>query len=295
MAMSPRLLRPRASGATHPEAALWAAAVVTNGGTVGSSTLAAVSKFCRDIDAAGIRDRFVRLSLFCGTGLSACLVPLYRGFSRTGTQYGNTTDTNNGPFVSGDYAETGASGGLTGNGTSKYLLCGSVLPQVDRASSHMMVYGSSLTSPSTGDRITIGAEGASTAGVTLIAHRDGANSPISRYFSANNNSGNPWVDGAALGLGLAGGCFVGTAVSATDLRMFRNGSQIGSTQTVNRGTGAQTSTNMPVFAFSANGTILGYSAARLRGYSVGIGMTAAQVSAYYTAMQTFQTTLTRDV
>jgi len=114
-------------------------------------------------------------------------------------------------------------------------------------------------------------------------------------FSANNNTNNPWVDGATAGFGLADGCFVGTAVSATDLRMFRNGSQIGSTQTVNRGSGAQTSTSMPVFAFSSNGSILAYSAARLRGYSVGIGMTAAQVSAYYTAMQTFQTALTRNV
>ena len=294
MAMSPRLLRPRASGATHPEAASWAAAVVTNGGTVGSSTLAAVSKFCRDIDAAGIRDRFVRLSLFCGTGLSACLVPLYRGFSRTGTQYGNTTDTNNN-FVSGDYAETGASGGLTGNGSSKYLLCGSILPQVDRASSHMMVYGSSLTSPSTGDRIAIGAEGASAAGITLIQNRDSGNQSLSRYFSANNNTGGPWVEGATAGFGFADGCLVGTAVSATDLRMFRNGSQVGSTRTIDRGTGAQTSTILPVFAFSANGSIAAYSAARLRGYSVGIGMTAAQVSAYYTAMQTFQTALTRNV
>ena len=152
-----------------------------------------------------------------------------------------------------------------------------------------------LTSPSTGDRVTIGAEGASASGVTLIAHRDGANNAISRMFSANNNTNNPWVDGATAGFGLADGCFVGTAVSATDLRMFRNGSQIGSTQTVNRGSGAQTSTSMPVFAFSSNGSILAYSAARLRGYSVGIGMTAAQVSAYYTAMQTFQTALTRNV
>jgi hypothetical protein len=77
MAMSPTLLRPRAT--VHPEAAAWAARVVANGGTVGNS-LAAVSKFCAAIASAGIRDRFYRLNLFCGSNLNAALVPLYRNY-----------------------------------------------------------------------------------------------------------------------------------------------------------------------------------------------------------------------
>jgi hypothetical protein len=98
---------------------------VANGGSVSATTLSAVSKFCAAIDTAGIRDRFVRLNLFAGTGLAAALVPLFRGQSRTGTQFGNTTDTNNGPFVSDDYVETGASGGLQAvSNTSKYLATG---------------------------------------------------------------------------------------------------------------------------------------------------------------------------
>ena len=116
MPMNPRLLRPIASG-VHPEAAAWRSAVVANGGSVSGSTMKAVSTFCAAIDSAGIRDRFYRLNLFAGTGLSACLVPLYRGQSRTGTQYGNITDTN-ANFVSGDYVETGATGGLKGLRTS---------------------------------------------------------------------------------------------------------------------------------------------------------------------------------
>lgn len=71
MPMSPRLLRPRAGGGFHPEAQDWRNRVITNGGTVSGSTLTAVSNFCRSIDAAGLRDRFYRLNLFCGTGLSA--------------------------------------------------------------------------------------------------------------------------------------------------------------------------------------------------------------------------------
>ena len=119
MPMNPRLLRPTQN--QHPEAADWASRVRTNGGTVSGSTLLAVSRFCRSIDLAGIRNRFYRLNLFCGTSdasLVAPRVPLYRGPSRTGTQYGNTIDTNV-SFVQGDYAETGASGGLTSNGSKR--------------------------------------------------------------------------------------------------------------------------------------------------------------------------------
>ena len=122
MAMSPRLLRPIASG-VHPEAAAWRSAVVANGGSVSASTVKAVSAFCAAINAAGIRDRFYRLSLMCGdsdVSLVAVRTPLYRGPSLGGTQYGNALDTNNN-FVQGDYAETGATGGLKGNGSSKYL------------------------------------------------------------------------------------------------------------------------------------------------------------------------------
>jgi hypothetical protein len=78
----------------HPEAQVWRARVLANGGTFKASTLAAVSRFCFAIDAAGIRDRFYRLNLFCGDNLQACLVPLYRGPTSGGTQYGTPTDIN---------------------------------------------------------------------------------------------------------------------------------------------------------------------------------------------------------
>lgn len=117
-AMSPRLLRPVATG-FHPEANAWRTAVVANGGSVSGKTMKAVSDFCADIDAYGIRDRFYRLSLCCGNSLLAALVPLYRGPSRTGTQLGYTTDTNTG-LVSGDYAE---SSGIQGDGIGKFMQC----------------------------------------------------------------------------------------------------------------------------------------------------------------------------
>lgn len=285
MGMSPRLLRPRASG-VHPEAAAWKAAVVANGGSVGTS-LPAVDKFCRAIDSAGIRDRFYRLNLFCGSGLTACLVPLYRGPSLSGTQYGDTTDTNYN-FVTADYLETGAGAGLTGNGSTKYLLCGSVLNAVDRSNSHQSVYGSSLAATTTSDKVVIGAGGSSGAGLTLIQTRAGG-TQATRYFSAN--SGTLWSEGT----GVSQGFILGSAVSATDSRAYVNGIQSGSTQTGDRGTGSQTSTSMGVFCWNNNGTATALVAATISSYSVGLGMTASQVLSFHTAMQLFQASLSRNV
>lgn len=123
MAMNNRLMRPvtaadvSAAVTYHPEALAWQDAVVANGGSVGSS-LPAVSDFCDAIDAAGIRDRFLRVNLVCGANLAAARTPLYRGPSPSGTQYGNAIDTNVGPFVEFDY---GQSVGLSGDGFSKCL------------------------------------------------------------------------------------------------------------------------------------------------------------------------------
>jgi hypothetical protein len=56
----------------------WASRVVANGGTVSSSTLAAVKNFIQDCIAAGVWEKLVRINLFCGDWLAA-LVPLKTG------------------------------------------------------------------------------------------------------------------------------------------------------------------------------------------------------------------------
>lgn len=109
----------------HREARDWYDRALANGGIVSKSTLKAVSDFCYRIDAANIRDKFLRLNLFCGSNLDACFTPLYRGPSFTGTKYGNTKETNIGSFIPSDYTETGSGAGLNGNsGSLCYLNTG---------------------------------------------------------------------------------------------------------------------------------------------------------------------------
>jgi hypothetical protein len=114
MAMSPRLMRPIAGAAYHPEALAWRTAALANGGTVSATTMQAVSDLCQEVDIHyGMRDRFVRLNLCCGDNVQAAVVPLYRGPSPGGQTYGGQVDTNVGPFITGsDYT---AADGFIGN------------------------------------------------------------------------------------------------------------------------------------------------------------------------------------
>jgi hypothetical protein len=281
--MSPRLLRPLASG-VHPEAAAWRSAVVANGGSVSSSTVKAVSTFCAAIDAAGIRDRFYRLNLFAGTGLNAALVPVYRGPSLGGTQYGNTTDTNVGPFVSGDYAETGASGGLVGNGSSKYLntgLASNSLPSI--TSGHLSVYMRSNSISAT--QGLIGADDSVNRFAFFLRP-----SQILRGTWAeitNSTANNETTSFTTYPTNL----YTFTRTAAAESVIYA-GATASNTNTVSA---SPTAISTPWFVFAANNnsSAANFSSARFSGYSIGTGMSAADMTAYNTAMAAFQTALTR--
>jgi hypothetical protein len=283
MPMNPRLLRPLASG-VHPEAAAWRSAVVANsGGTPSASTMRAVSKFCADIDAAGIRSLMYRVNLFCGPSLNACLVPLYRGTSRTGTQLGNATDTNNGPFVSGDYTETGASGGLIGNTTTKYLNTGlatDAMPQVTTGHLSFWTRGGSVA----GVRRPVGTEAAVSANRFFMDRRPVANGGDLIHWGSLASGNNTDDDTAGL--------FSGSRTSATDLRFYKNGAQIGITQT---GSATMTAHDKPFFVFAGNGNGSpgNYYERRMAAYSIGDGLTGAQMTSFYNALNTFMASLSR--
>jgi hypothetical protein len=254
--------------------------VVANGGSVSASTMKAVSKFCGDIGAAGLRDRFYRLNLFAGTGLTAALVPIYRGQSFGGTSYGDATDTNVN-FVGGDYVATT---GLTG-GTGKYLTCGTgISSALTPANCHQMVYGDSLN---LGDSTSAIVMGTSTAGFAnrFYLQTRGSSLPGLRFDSGSVSAGN---------VALTSGMVVGTAISSTDLRLFVDGTQQGITVTNDRGSSPHEALNLPVFA-GANTAPGLICKGRLVGYSVGLGLTGAQVTSFRSAYQTLIAALGRTV
>ena len=288
MAMSPRLLRPVAS-AFHPEAQVWRNAVVGGDGSVSTATLKAVSDFCKSIDTAGIRSKFRRLNLFCGNSdasLVAVRTPLYRGESRTGTQYGNDLDTNVN-FVEGDYAETGASGGLLGNGTSKYLNTGFNVSDVPGAANcHLSSYirgtqdiasartlvGVLFNSVTDRYRLFLQLSGSSAPNYGIQTELGKANSA-----SANNRTNTN------------GGLLIASRTSTTSLTLYDDAVSIG-TSAVST---AETTGASPFFVFARNGPTEYYNG-RMAGYSIGAGLSNAEATSYYNAMNTFQTALSRN-
>jgi hypothetical protein len=280
-------LAPQVSNA---DAQNWIDRVYANGGTVSASTASAVNQFCSDIDSAGIRDRFYRMGIFAGTGLNACLVPLYRGPSLGGTQYGGTTDTNWGPFVSGDYVETGASGGLTGNGTSKYLTTGLTPANLpDFSTGHLSVYSANAFGGST---------------IYALLSSLGAGYAENYAIEANRAAGGlygAWGKGgtfstlATQAQGAGNGHTLIARTSSTDLSAYRNTSGTAIATSSTSVTPATSSSQWAVFAHGTGGSPLNYAAARLGGYSIGASMTGSQAAAFYTAMQAFQTAMGRNV
>ena len=286
MPMSPRLLRPAQN--MHPEAADWANRVRANSGSVSGSTLMAVSRLCRAIDAAGIRDRFFRMGIFAGDNLSAVLVPLFRGASLSGTQYGLTTDANQN-FVAGDYT---LATGLTGNGTSKYLQTGVRLDQLPAGietdghlsayvrtvpNSNAMISSYSFHSSTSTDRNRY----EMTPNSATFGRETGQNGPASPTYPALQ---------------------VGSRSSASSLFTYHNG-VAGSELTTSI---TPVATGVPFIVFARNlvtgtppasGTYSPtfYFSGALGSYSIGRSLTAAQVTSFTAAMNTFMAALGRNV
>jgi hypothetical protein len=274
----------------NAEAQDWISRVYANGGTVSTSTASAVSTFCDAIEAAGIRDRFYRLGIFAGSNLNAALVPLYRGPTFGGTTYGNATDTNEGGlFVTANYNETGASGGLTGNGSSKYLNTGlapSALPSV--ATGHMAAYAPQTT-PADATKAFMGC--ASGSSQYNLSYSLNTGTGLARLRTTwGGTSGHDANEPSGV---FRGGLRLSSRTSATAFRTYHNSTQVSLLET--SVTPVSHANNWFVFAFNSAGTPIQYSSDSMRAYSIGESMSAEQVASYYTAMQTFQAALTRNV
>jgi len=289
MPMSPRLLRPRASGATHPEALHWATRVTTNGGTVSSNTLAAVSTFCASIDSAsGLRAAILRLNLFCGDQLAAALVPLYRSASFGGAVIGSATDTNVN-FVEGDFSATG----LKGNGTTKYLNTGLAPSDLSSVfSSHIALSATSLeTTASSGGAVLYAGSDNSANGQSVMDIGVYNYTPFSNVRGLRFNTGTNYPVVSSGAAGAAESLMVATSRSSVDLAGYSGGA-VGGTSTATRVSGTNT---RPIFVFCTNnvGTAAAFSAMRARLYSIGNGLTASQVTAYTNAVSALNTALSR--
>jgi hypothetical protein len=286
----------------HIEAIDWHNRVVSNGGSVSPTTLKAVSNFCRSIDGAGIRSKFLRLNLFCGNNLNACFTPLYLGPNRS-TQYGFTNqDQNNGPFISSDYTERGSGGGLSGNNAfACYLNTGlsTTTPYTNMGMAyndiHASVYLSALgtTEGWMGGVIggnVFGFESNEYPGVTVFwGYTDYTNwnSPMGTYVSNTSYSNEGLIIG---NIKSGNNAFLIKNINATD--------SSGVNTTTAQYTGTNTYIMQSPIGFGMGGNpepTFGSTDDTVAAYSLGLGFSSSEATAYYNAMNSFQTVLGRNV
>lgn len=279
MPMNHRLMVPRQT--LHPEALAWKSAVIANGGSVSGTTLSAVSQFCKSIDAAGLRSRIYRLSLVTGANLSAALVPLYRGPVFGGTAYGNATDTNTN-FVSGDYSLTT---GLQGNGTTKYLQTG-LTPDTIGVSTGHIATGFDTYVPATTESV-LGASNGTTDRYTIFSSV-GVTKKLRAYWGANSPA--ETVD---YGASTPGGLYVSTRTSATSLTLYNNGSSVATLAT--SVTPGACPYDITISGVNSTGSPSGGFSGKTKCYSLGLSLTAAQVTALTTAFQAFMAAIGRSM
>ena len=266
-------LRAGGSGSADPDAAAWAAAVTANSGTYSGTTLAAVDTFTKAAKASGYWTKLNRINLFAGDQLAACLVPLKVGG-------GNATDTNVN-FVAGDYSEAT---GLTGNGSTKRLRTG-LIPSASLTlnDTHLAVYNRAANA--TGGQIGIGADD----GVNFLQ----TYSPLSTgtfYSDQYNSSGSGGrVSGAVVA---PYRLLVASRTAAAAHAIYKDGASVASSATSG---GVLPAFELYVFAANSSGTANQFTAMPFGAYSIGAGLTAADVTAYNAHMQAFQQALGRQV
>jgi hypothetical protein len=235
-----------------------------------------VSKFCAAIASAGIRDRFYRLNIFAGSNLNAALVPLYRGPSLGGTQYGNATDTNTGGlFVTANFSE---SGGLVGDGSTKYLKTGLASNQLAGGlTGHASIW-----------------RGTGTVATTRIA-LGGSDNDVDDFEIQERSVSTHGAWGKTTFVGSTPANVSGLKMvnrsSSTRLDLYSNGSSIAnSTASV---VVAPHANEFYVCGGNRNGTLTLPVAFPVFAYSLGVSMDATQATNYYNALAAFQTSMSR--
>ena len=234
--------------------------VTTAGGSLSTTEEQAVNTLVTDLKSANIWSKMSAIYPLVGASAAACAQNL-KSSSYTGTF---------------DGAWTYASTGVTGNGENNWMNTG-LLPSTELSlnSTHLSVYSRTDTPTVTGDVDM----GVNDTAFTLIEIWGG------KFYSLINQN----ATGSNVSVSTSLGHFIGSRISSSEVKGFRNGSTILTSST--------NSTNLATanIALAAMGAA-GYSSAREYAFaSIGEGLTDAEVSDFYTAVQAFQTTLSRNV
>ena len=264
----------------HSLASDWARRVISNGGAaVAMQTLAAVSDFCREVDAQGLVGLMRVVNVVAPDSLTAALTPLVQG-----TGLSPWTNYN---FVSGDLSVHG----LLGNATNKQVNTGWV-PRTSgwtNTNGGVTIYAATTSAGNECDT------GATSVGGTwstdeIYCSTNNSGSTLSDLFNNATGYGRIVVAGAGTGYHSF------NRVSSTTYRIFRAHSGLAHGQ-IGLSTGSMVA-NPPNLALSAwggwyqsVGAINYPTGKRLSFVAFHDGLTIGQSAAFYAAVQKMRTAM----
>lgn len=253
----------RASSGNQAEVNSWLTIIQGAGFSADQSIIDAYNTVIEDLTNDGIWNKIEHFNLLAADQFGGILYPMKGGATITNVN-----------FVNGDYS---LAGGLTGNGTSKYLNLG--FQMTNPATGHIGVY----------QRTTL-----SSGGRVLIGSSDGTH-----RFAIIQNSGAPahtgtW--GTTAGVTSVIGSFPnGLAVldraAATDLELYINGVEV--SERTSSVTPATNGLNMFLFAQNTSGSPSSYCDNSLCGYWAGATLTPAEHVLMTTRIEAFMDALGR--
>ncbi len=259
----------------NPVALDWAARVVVNGGAAPAITsVAALSTFWSAIQSAGIDSKMLSVMCYSPDNLIASITPLYK-------TVGNDPWTNTGPFVSGDLT----TGGLTGDGTSKYLKTG-IIPNTHVASVNSV--GLTVYSITASDAITVVELGCASSGTAQLEIYFGY-SGVS-YWDAWNTSNGRISAANSLWSGFLSGNR--TAVNAAAIYRANSGNAFNTLVSGSvSNTGTRSTNELYAHCTNSVGTPLAFSTRQISFMAVHAGLTSGEAQSLYNAVQTMRTAL----
>ena len=260
----------RAESKFDSDAAAFFARVTAAGGTLSATEKNATNQLVLDLKANSLWTPMKAIYPMVGASAAACAQNL-KSSSFTGTFNGSVT-----------FASTG----VTGNGLTGYMNSGFV-PSTNGLTydnNHISFY-SRTTAVGGTDFFEMGSStnASFTDALSLWSRRANDTAGYDNGEFSTNRSTFTNTDGK--------GFYCGTAVTTTS-KFFKNG--------VNQASKSLTSSSMSsvnffILAFNEENAVIYYSTKELAFASIGNGLTDTEASNFYTAVQAFQTTLSRQV
>ena len=255
------------------------ARVTAAGGTLSNTEKIATNQLVLDLKANSLWTPMKAIYPMVGASAAACAQNL-KSSSFTGT------------FTSG---WTFASTGVTPNGTSAYMDTG-LIPNTSLGvnNTHLSYY-SRTSSVGTSGKSEMGCVSGAAFLPLLQLGLYTREIPDDNKFLAQAYS---YEISGSQQINIAGtnslGCFIISRTSSTLFKAYKNNSNIGST-TATHTQSTMPTNNLYLGAWNQQGSAAKFSDRQCAFSSIGDGLTDTQASNFYTAVQAFQTTLSRNV